>query len=106
MMMNEALRLIRVFHDLNQSDLAQRLNVPKSRISEIENDKRKPSLDLIELYAKEFKIPSSAILFFAEALPDAKRGEKIRSEVAGKVLDILNFIERKSDEEENREGKV
>ena len=95
-MINEALRLIRVFHDLNQSELAERLDVPKSRISEIENNKRKPSLDLIELYSKEFGLPPSTIMFFAEALPNAKKGEKIRTAIASKVMDILKFIERQS----------
>ena len=102
MLINEALRLIRVFHDLSQSDLAQKLDIPKSRISEIENNKRKPSLDLINLYSEKFNIPSSAIIFFAEALPNAKKGEKIRNEIAGKVIDILKFIERKSDEAEEQ----
>ena len=97
MMINEALRLIRVFHDLNQTELAERLEVPKSRISEIENDKRKPTLDLIEKYAETFDIPSSAIMFFAESLPEAKKGEKVRAVMASKVLDILKFIEKKSD---------
>lgn len=104
MMINEALRLIRIFHDLNQSDLARKLDIPKSRISEIENHKRKPSLDLIKLYSEEFNIPSSAIMFFAEALPHAKKGENVRNEIAGKVIDILKFIEKKSDETKQEES--
>lgn len=95
-MINEALRLIRVFHDMNQSELADRLGIPKSRVSEIENNKRKPTLDLIEKYSREFDIPSSAILFFAESLPEAQSGEDIRTSIAGKILDILKFIENKS----------
>jgi transcriptional regulator with XRE-family HTH domain len=97
-MINDALRLIRVFHDISQSELAGRLGVPKSRISEIENNKRKPTLDLIEKYSEEFSLPLSMILFFAEALPNAKKGEKIRTAVAGKVLDMLKFIERQAND--------
>jgi transcriptional regulator with XRE-family HTH domain len=99
MMTNEALRLIRVFHDLNQSELATRLSLPKSRISEIENHKRKPSLDVIELYAQEFNIPVSAILFFAESLPEAQSGEKVRTKIASKVLNLLQFIEKRAEED-------
>lgn len=97
-MINEALRLIRVFHDINQSELADRLGVPKSRISEIENNKRKPTLDLIEKYSEEFGLPPSAILFFAESLPEAKTGEKVRTAIAGKILDILKFIESRAND--------
>lgn len=98
-MINEALRLIRVFHDLKQVELAQQLGISKSHISEIEKGTKTPSLDLIDKYARAFKMPVSAIMFFAEELPNAKAGEKIRSKIADKVLDILRLIERKADAE-------
>jgi len=97
MMISEALRLIRVFHDLKQFELAERLKVSKSHISEIENGNKTPSLDLVEKYSAEFKIPVSAIMFFAEELPGAKRGEKVRTKIASTVLDLLSFIEKKAD---------
>jgi len=99
-MIHEALRLIRVFHDLKQVELAQRLGVSKSHVSEIEKGNKTPSLDLIQKYASEFKIPVSSIMFFAEELPNAKSGDKIRSKIAGKVIDILRFVERKADAED------
>ena len=98
-MINEALRLIRVFHDMQQVELADKLGVSKSHISEIEKGKKTPSLDLVERYSAEFKIPISSILFFAEELPKAKAGDRARSKIAGKVLDILRFVERKADAE-------
>lgn len=96
-MLNEALRLIRVFHDLKQFELADRLSISKSHISEIERGTKTPSLDLIEKYSAEFRIPVSAIMFFAEEIPNAKRGEKARTKIASSVLDLLSFIERKAD---------
>ena len=99
-MIHEALRLIRVFHDLKQVELAEKLGVSKSHISEIEKGNKSPSLDLIQRYATEFKIPVSSIMFFAEELPNAKSGDKIRSRIAGKVIDILRFVERKADAED------
>ena len=98
--MNEALRLIRVFHDLKQVELAKRLGVSKSHLSEIEKGTKTPSLDLIEKYAWEFKLPPSSIMFFAEELPNAQLGERVRSRIAGKVIDILRFVERKADAED------
>lgn len=95
-MINEALRLIRVFHDLKQYELAERLKVSKSHISEIEKGNKTPSLELIDKYSVEFRIPVSAIMFFAEEIPTAKRGEKARTKIASTVLDLLSFIERKA----------
>lgn len=98
-MINEALRLIRVFHDLKQFEAAERLGISKSHISEIEKGNKTPSLDLIERYSQEFRIPVSAIMFFAEELPHAKRGDATRTKIASKVVDLLKFIERESDVE-------
>lgn len=95
-MLGEALRLIRVYNDLKQVELAQRLGVSKSHVSEIESDDKTPSLDLLGKYSAEFGIPVSSIMFFAEELPTAKRGEKARVAIASRVLDILKFIENKS----------
>lgn len=96
-MIGEALRLIRVFHDFKQFELAEALKVSKSHISEIEKGTKTPSLDLIEKYSVHFNIPASAILFFAEEIPTAKRGERARTKIASTVLDLLSFIERKAD---------
>lgn len=99
-MLNEALRLIRVFHDLKQVELAERIGVSKSHISEIEKGNKSPSLDLVQKYAETFKMPVSSIMFFAEELPTAKTGRKVRPKIAGKVIDILRFIEGKADGED------
>lgn len=99
-MIHEALRLIRVFHDLKQVELADRLGVSKSHISEIEKGNKTPSLDLLQRYATEFGLPISSIMFFAEELPNAKSGDKVRSRIAEKVISILRFVERKSDAED------
>lgn len=99
-MINEALRLIRVFHDLKQVELAQKLGISKSHLSEIEKGVKTPSLDLIERYAVAFNLPVSSIMFFAEELPLARAGDRVRSKIANKVIDILRFVERKADAED------
>jgi len=75
-MLNEALRLIRVFHDINQSVLAERLQISKSYLSEIESGKKSPSLDILEKYSEIFEIPVSSILLFSEKMDDNSFSEK------------------------------
>ena len=96
-MLSEALRLIRVFHDLRQQELAERLQISKSYLSEIESGKKAPSLDLINKYAEEFDIPASSILFFSENLETPSRASKVRGAIAGKVLQFLQFVEARTD---------
>ena len=95
-MINEALRLLRVFHDLKQFEMAKKLDISKSHISEIERGIKSPSLDLIERYASEFNIPISSIMFFAEKISTAKNGGNAKAKIASKVLNILKFVERKA----------
>lgn len=97
-MLSEALRLIRVFHDLKQGDLADRLGLSKSFVSELENGHKSPSVEVIEKYSREFGIPASSILFFSEQL-DTKASNsqsRAKSAIAGKVLNFLQLIERKT----------
>lgn len=98
-MLAEALRLIRVFHDLKQVDLAEKMGVSKSYISEIEAGKKVPTIQLLEKYAEEFKIPVSSILFFSERLEDkdveTDSLKRARGIIASKVIKFLSFIEEK-----------
>lgn len=96
-MIGEALRLIRVFHDLSQTALAKTFGVSNSYVSEIESGVKQPTLEMLERYAKTFKIPLSSILFFSESLDRPKdRREQTRQYVSKKVLTILDFIANRS----------
>jgi transcriptional regulator with XRE-family HTH domain len=96
-MLNEALRLIRVFHDLSQTELAARLGVSKSHVSEIESSKKTPSIEILQRYSKEFAIPISSIMFFAENLDEKPPVERVRVAVSSKVLRILKFIAERTE---------
>jgi len=102
-MIGEALRLIRVYNDLKQNEMADRIGVSKSYLSEIENGQKSPTLEIIQKYSQEFSLPVSSIMFFSEEIPHAKLGEKIRLKVAKKVMSMLQFIERKADDEKKEQ---
>ncbi|MDQ1196363.1 helix-turn-helix transcriptional regulator [Agrobacterium sp. SORGH_AS 787] len=95
-MLSEALRLVRVYHDLKQHELAERLEISKSYLSEIESGKKTPTIELIEKYSKEFGIPASSILFFSENLEDPSKAAKVKGAIAGKVLQFLQFVEART----------
>jgi len=99
-MLSEALRLIRVFHDVKQNELAERLGISKSYLSEIEAGKKTPTFDLVGKYSSEFHIPASSILFFAENIQNPEislsASKSARGIIASKVLNFLTFIEKKT----------
>lgn len=96
-MLSEAFRLIRVFHDMKQQELADELGLSKSYVSELESGKKVPSMDVIQKYSDRFGIPPSSIMFFAENLENPSKAAKTRSAIASKVLQFLQFIEAKTD---------
>lgn len=95
-MLNEALRLIRVFHDMKQADAAKALGVSPSYLSEVETGKKKPTLELVEKYAETFRIPASSILYFSENMGQARIVETARTAVAGKIIKLMQFLEAKA----------
>lgn len=96
-MQHEALRLVRVFHDLNQSELAHRLGISKSYVSEIESGKKVATIELLQKYADAFGMPLSSLLFFAENVDNASRSDRTRSAIAGKALKMLQWIAAKDE---------
>ncbi|MFM8331343.1 MAG: helix-turn-helix domain-containing protein [Candidatus Methylumidiphilus sp.] len=90
--LGEALRLVRSFHDMNQIELAQRLGISRSYLSELESGKKTPSLDLLDNYAKTFEIPTSYLLMFCETL-DKGNVSQFRSAATEKALKLLGWIE-------------
>lgn len=91
-MINEALRLVRVFHNVNQSEMAIRLGISRSYLSEIEAGKKEPSIVLLEKYGTIFETPASSLLLFSEKLKDDSITEKTRVAVAGKIIRIMDWL--------------
>ncbi len=96
-MIGEALRLIRVYHDLKQKQVAEKLGLSTSYLSDIERGERVPTLETIERYAREFNMPVSSIMFFSENLDNpGSAAERARGFVAGKVIALMQFLEARA----------
>lgn len=91
-MLGEALRLIRVFHDSKTAELAKALGISPSYISEIENNKKTPSLDTLKKYADYFDTTVSAIMFFAEDL-EKDKASPAKAAARKKLIKFLQIIE-------------
>lgn len=55
--LGENLKRIRVHHDITQIEVAKRLKVDRSFVSNIENGKTNPTLSTITSLAKALKVP-------------------------------------------------
>ena len=94
-MLSEGLRLIRVFHDMSQRELAAKLGIAQSYLSEIEKGKKVPTVGILEAYSKVFSMPLSSIMFFSEEIDRTKRADRARSFISKKIIRLLDFIDQR-----------
>lgn len=93
--MGEALRLLRIFNGYKSAELAKKLELSQSYVSELENGKKQPTLEVLDKYAKVFEMKKSTLLLFAESLEgeEIKNDKKQRIARAGmKLLKILEKV--------------
>ncbi|MBT5380832.1 MAG: helix-turn-helix transcriptional regulator [Opitutae bacterium] len=108
-MIGEILRLVRVYHDMKAIELAEKLEISPSYLSEIENHKKAPSLKLLKKYADIFGTKPSTLLQFVEEIEEELKPEPngllpnpkhilkvesmIRNKVRGKIMKLIQSIE-------------
>lgn len=100
-MIGEALRLVRVFHNMKQKDLAKTLDVSPSYLNEVESGKKQVTIDLLQRYSSFFDIPVSSLLYFAERKDKHNSRPTVNpiAKKALKMLDWLDTITRDTDDE-------
>jgi transcriptional regulator with XRE-family HTH domain len=79
---------------MTQIELAKRLGMSNSYLSEVESGLKEPSVELLRAYSKVFGIPVSSILLFSESIGGNERtSERIRVGAAKKILRFLEWID-------------
>ena len=99
--MGEALRLLRIFNGYKSAELAKKLELSQSYVSELENGKKQPTMEVLDKYAKVFEMKKSTLMLFAESLEgeEIKNDKKQRIARAGmKLLKILEKVGELEDE--------
>ncbi len=91
-MLHEALKQMRIFHGYKQNELANKLDISASYISEIESGKKPVSIELLEKYAQIYSIPASSLLLFAENMETAKASDNFRLNFANKIVKVMEWI--------------
>jgi len=94
-MLGEGLRLMRVFHDCKTTELANALGMSASYISELERNKKTPSMDTLKKYADYFDTTVSAIMFFAEDV-EKDKDRTMKSAIRKKLIRFLQIVENET----------
>ncbi|ABJ76330.1 MULTISPECIES: helix-turn-helix transcriptional regulator [Leptospira] len=92
-MIHEVLRLLRVFHDLKAKDLAEKLSISPSYLSEIENGKKEPTLELLNKYSVVFNMPVSSIFLLSEGTEKQSDKKSFKGSLSKLIINFLHKVE-------------
>jgi len=84
--LGNVLKLLRIANEMSIKDLATKMAVSSTYISEVEANNKKPSLDMLTKYSEALNVNKSAILYFDE------EGAKISYHYQKLLLKILEQI--------------
>ena len=89
----EAVRLIRLYKDFKQSELAGKMGVAKSSLCEVESGRKVPNIRFLTQFSEQVHIPISSICFFAENLDDPLLGmDKARTKFSGIDRKVVTYL--------------
>ncbi len=91
--LSEALRIIRVFHDLSQIEAAKALEISAPYLSQLGSGQKTASIDVIQKYTSAFDVPASSIFLLSERIQNADYSYESPSSLAApKILRILDWL--------------
>ena len=75
-MIGDVLKRIRIIYGYKASEMSSELGISASYLSEIENNKKQPSLDLLQKYADIYGIRLSSLILLSENMEEAEKSGK------------------------------
>ena len=92
--MGEALRLLRIFNGYKSAELADMLEISQSYVSELENNKKQPTIEILDKYEKVFGMKKSTLFLFAESLEIEKEKQDQKQRMAHAGMKLLKILEK------------
>ena len=91
--MSETLKLLRIFFGYKSVEMAKKLDISQSFLSEVENGKKNATLELLNQYSKVLNIKVSTIVLLSESLENDKESKKdIKHNIAGIGMRVLKIL--------------
>lgn len=97
-MIGDSLKRIRTIYGYKANELSALLDISPSYLSEIENNKKQPSLELLEKYSKIYGIKLSSLILLSEQFEEAEKEGKGSNFIRSMMLGLINAMSRNSGE--------
>ena len=92
-MLGNTLKRLRGIYGYSAKEMSELLGISSSYLSEIENGKKKVSMDLLERYSELFCLRVSTLVRFSEDYEDAElnnAGQKFITSLMSKVIEAYS----------------
>ncbi len=89
---SQALRFIRMVHQMDLENVATVVSLPSSHVAEMESGLKPPSPETLEIFAAFFDCPVSSLFILAEAIEAAQEGRSFNPDRPSKIDDLLEII--------------
>lgn len=98
-MIGEVLQRMRKIYGYKAIEMSKKLGISNSYLSEIENNKKQPSLELLEKYSNVFGIKVSSLILMSEKLDDSSNNNS-EDFIRRAMIKMVNFMSRDLDFDE------
>ena len=93
-MIGDTLKRTRKIYGYTAAELSRLLEISPSYLSEIENNKKQPSLEILERYSKTYGIKLSSLILLSETLEEAEKSGKGNSFIRSMMLQLINNMSK------------
>lgn len=93
-MIGDVLKRTRVIYGYKATEMSSMLGISASYLSEIENNKKQPSLELLEKFAKIYGIRLSSLILLSESIEDAEKKGKGTAVIRNMMIHLIEGMSR------------
>lgn len=91
-MIGDTLKRLRAIYGYKANEMSSLLGISASFLSEIENNKKSPSLELLQKYADIFGIRLSSLILLSENIEDAEKEGKGTQIIRNMMLSLIQTM--------------
>jgi len=95
----DILKRTRTIYGYKASELSAALGISSSYLSEIENNKKQPSLEILQKYADIYEIKLSSLILLSEDFVEAAKENKSNAFIRNMMMRLINGMSPKIGEQ-------
>ena len=97
-MIGDILKKTRLIYGYKANEMSKVLGISPSYLSEIENNHKKPTYELLEKYSEVYDIKLSSLILLSENFEDAEKKNKSNDFIRSMMMKLINGMSKGLDD--------